>query len=160
MAVTTETSDELDAYLGVPTSRINVHQWMGRVRIMHFTFTQGAAAGDANSIARLVKLPAGKVRVLGGMSKIYFSAFGASRVLDVGYDAYVDDNGDDVSADLDALANNINVASAGDSDIDNNTADGTLLLESREGVEIQAQVAGGTIPAAATLKGYIAFVVD
>ena len=37
-------------------------------------------------------------------------------------------------------------------------ADPTMLFETRDGLMIQAAVAGGTIPAAATLKGYIVYV--
>ena len=137
------------------------HDASGRLKVVRFSYTQ-AGAGDANSTVELVKLPRGRLRIYGVMSRIAFSAFGASRVLDIGWRAYEDFAGATVAADPDGIDNDINVASAGISALGNALAatDDTLEIESGTGVTIFATVAGGTIPDAATLTGYIVYAKD
>ncbi len=126
----------------------------GLVRYAYFKHTQ-AVAGDATSTVRLRKLPAGKLRILGAASAITFSAFGASRVLDVGYAAHTKADGTAVTLSANNLADDINVASAGSAVFTGKYT----YLDSQDGVDILATVAGGTIPQGATLEGYIAYLI-
>jgi len=161
MAVTTEQSTEYALTQAVPAKVPASHQLHGRMRIAFFAFTQGSSAGDATSTATLVKLPAGKVRLMNRLSYIGFSALGASRTLDLGWQAYTDDNGDAVAADPNGLDDGVDVSSAG-SVIPGGTigTHETKLFESQAGVVIDAQINDGTIPAAATLMGHLVYVVD
>ena len=162
MAVTTENSTEYANVVASPPVMNKTADWHGRMRLMFFEFTQGAAAGDAGSIARMVKLPAGKVRVILPLSRIAFSAMGAARTMDLGWEAYNDDDGNDaVAADPNGLDDGVDVSGAGSVN-PGGTVGGaeTYLFESAEGVVLTAQINDGTIPAAATLKGYIVYVVD
>ena len=77
MAVTIENSDLMANVLATPPV-LNEGSKDGSQKI--FTFTQGAAAGDAGSIARLFVLKANEVLDTHNMS-IAFSAFGAGRPL-------------------------------------------------------------------------------
>ena len=77
------------------------------------------------------------------------SAFGSSRVLDVGYEAYTQIDGTAVVTSATAFHDDLDVASQGARMTWFNTA-----LDSKSGIVIKATVAGGTIPAAATLSGY------
>jgi len=126
-----------------------------------FEFTQGSSAGDAGSLAYLVKLPAGKVRVLLPLSRIANSALGASRTMDLGWAAYTNDDGTAVAADPNGLDDGIDVSSAAATN-PSGTIGGaeTKLFESQAGVVLTAQINDGTIPAAATLKGYFLYVQD
>ena len=90
MAVTTENSTQLDNHDASPVVKNTVGDESGKFRMARFNFTQGAAAGDAGSLAYLVKIPAGRVRVILHQSRIAFSAMGAARTMDVGWLAYVD----------------------------------------------------------------------
>lgn len=152
MAVTTQNSTEYANQIADPVVRQAPSTIFGRVRYAKFTFTQ-SGAGDATSIANLVEMPAGLIEVL----KIYisWSAYGASRTLDLGYAAHTDMDGDAVAADPDAFHANEDVSSAG-----------TLLHEEQTSVESQdgwiltAQVNDATWPDAATLNGYVMFVAD
>lgn len=165
MAVSHESSAQIALTELVPPSNIPVHDWRGRKRILYFKHTQ-VTAGDATSIQSLVKLPQGKVRVIADESTIYFSAFGAARVLDVGYAAHKDLNGEDVAADPDFFATDVDVSAVGSLQLDEAAADAGpsavryKLFESQDGVEIQSVVAGGTIPANAVLEGIITYVLD
>ena len=161
MAVTTEKSTQVgnvDARPLTPLSPIDNH---GRVRIAKFNFTQGAAPGDATSTMELVRLPGGSVRVLWNETVLHVSAFGASRTLDVGFRAHTDENGDAVVEDDNGLSDDIDVAAAGQK-----TVTGVLGTDevkdftSQDGVDLFATVAGGTIPAAATITGYVVYVKD
>jgi hypothetical protein len=161
MAVTTEKSVQLGNADLLPDVKNQTNVSRGKKRVEYFSFTQGAAAGDANSLADLVKLPAGRVRVLLTECYVAGSAFGASRTLDIGYTAYRDFSGETVAADVDALLDGRDVAAATGAVIAVAAgADPTLYLESAEGVLIQAKCLGGTLPAGATLKGYVTYVTD
>jgi hypothetical protein len=162
MAVTTEYSAQYtESYVTVPAKVPETHEWAGRIRLAFFEFTQGAAAGDAGSLAYLVKLPAGKVRVLLNESYIASSALGASRTMDTGWVAYTGDDGVAVAVDPNGLDDGVDVSSAvAFSPIGTVGGSETKLFESQGGVVLTAQVNDGTIPAAATIKGYFAYVCD
>lgn len=152
MAVTNQDSAQFDA------DRLYPVEYGGKIRISYFEFTQGVAAGDILSTAELCRLPMGRIRVLPQNSRIAWSAFGSSRVLDVGFRAYTTEGNAAVAEQGNALANDIDVSSAGAG-----AAIGALLkwdIFSTKGVTVFAQVAGGTIPAAATIKGYITYVAE
>lgn len=157
MAVTIQKSNEVKA-IDEATGVLDVNKYGGAIRYLSFAFAQ-AGAGDANSTVDLVLLPAGKVTVLLAQSRIANSAFGSSRVLDIGWPAYADANGTTVAADDNGLDDDQDVASAG-AYAPTGTVGGaeTRVFESRDGVRLQAKVAGGTIPDGATLAGYFAIV--
>ncbi len=162
MAVTTENSVEYGNHVASPPVMNKTADWHGRLRLMFFEFTQGAAAGDAGSIARLVKLPAGKVRVILPVSRIGFSALGAARTMDVGWEAYNDDDGNNaIAADPNGLDDGVDVSAAGAVNPTGIVGGAeTYLFESTAGVVLSAQINDGTIPAGATIKGYFVYVVD
>lgn len=164
MAVTNEKSTQVTAVDDTePPVYPEANEWHGRLRVARFTFTQGAAAGDATSTATLVKLPNGAVRILGHLSRVSFSAFGSSRTLDIGYAAHRDRSGTAVVADADAFASAVDVSSAGTTTLAEALAaatDGTTLITSQQGFYVNATVAGGTIPAAATINGYVVYVAE
>ena len=161
MAVTTESSTQLGNIEAPPQVKLEPLDLSGKLRVAHFNFTQGAAAGDANSVQRLVKLPAGKVRVFLALSRIAHSAFGAARVLDLGWEAYktpaevavvADPDGLDVDTDVSAAGSYNPVGTVGGAEVKD--------FESANGVVLSTLVTGGTIPAAATLNGYIVYAVE
>lgn len=163
MAVTTEKSAEFGSLSAFPPSNVEVHKWKGRLRIAYFKFTQGAAAGDANSTAELVRLPQGSVRVLGHLSRVSFAAFGAARTLDIGHRAYKDLNGAAVAEAAQKFVSAADVSTAGSVNLDESAAAGThqsVLLQNQGGVDIFAKVAGGTIPAGTVVEGTIVYVLD
>lgn len=154
MATTAQKSDlETNREAGTLS---DANDYGGRLKTYRFSHTQ-SGAGDAGSTVELVHLPAGRFRIYGAMSRVGFSAFGTSRVLDIGWQAYTDFGGAAVAADADGIDNDINVATAGSAAMGNALAalDDTLVIESQTGVTIYATVAGGTIPDAAVLSGYI-----
>lgn len=163
MAVTTEKSTQYTIQTATNSDNRNPsHDYGGNLAIFFFTFTQGVAAGDIGSIAQLFKLPPGKFRYLGHLSRVVHSAFGTARTLDIGFTtAFTKADGTAVSADEAALHTAADVSAAGSfQPVDELLAageGGTYLFDSREGVIVEAQVEGGTIPAAATLDGYLVF---
>lgn len=165
MAVTAEKSDQVTNMEASPPVRLNTNELGGRLRIARFSFTQGAAAGDATSTMDLIKLPVGKtVTVLKSMSRIVCSAFGAARVLDIGHTGYTNLDGTVVAAAADVLMDGQDVSAAAlvRMGLGTNafTADDSFTFNARSKPVIQAVVAGGTIPAAATINGYIVYVED
>jgi hypothetical protein len=153
MAVTEENSTQVGRSLSVPPEMNDAQEDGGRARIKAFDFTQGAAAGDANSVQVLAKMPAGKVRVLRAV--LVCSAFGASRVLSLGHGAYKNASNATVVRDEDKFAASIDVSGAA-----TKTAEINTVIDNRGGFLFLAQVTGGTIPAGATLNGYVEYVVD
>jgi hypothetical protein len=161
MAVTNQDSAQLANIAAEPRVMNPTTDTHGRVRFARFSFVQ-SGAGDAVSFARLVGLPKGRVRVILPLSRVAFSAMGASRTMDVGWEGYVADDGSGaVAADPYGLDDGVDVASAG-AVIPGGTvgSDETLLFASLTGAVLTAQVNDGTIPDGATLSGHFAYVMD
>lgn len=123
-----------------------------------------AAIGSANSTFRLCVLPPGKYRYLSWLSRVRTTAFGTGRTMDIGVGAYTEPDGDEISADEDAIHSAKDVSSAtswfpgqGDELDDAVGEDGTLLINSRTPVEITAKVESGTVPADAEIRGGLMF---
>lgn len=166
MAVTVENSLEYANQIARPPVTMESNTVYGKLRLYNFHFTQGAAAGDATSTQRLIKLPAGKVRLIGPLSYVIPSAFGAARVLDIGWEAYRDKLGVAVAASANGVNDDIDVSAAVLARLGVTAAgvpklaDGTKLFESSAGVVLFSTVAGGTIPAGATLQGVLTIAVE
>lgn len=164
LAVTTEKSTQETNRTATPPVLAAGNEFNGRVGIAYFSFTQGAAAGDANSLATLCTLPAGKIRLLKTASELVCSAFGAARTLDIGYLAHTKVDGTAVSASIDAILDGADVSAAAKVICGAGTnalgTDTTILFDSKEGVTIQAKCLGDTLPAGATLKGFFKYVID
>jgi len=157
MAVTNENSDQIDRLEAVPSKPVNPIDH-ATLKYLFFEFTQGAAAGDAGSTAALVKLPPGEVRVFNDLSRIYSSAMGSGRTMDIGHEAYTEQDGDAVAADPDDLDANVDVSAAVAFNIGGTVGTHeTKVFNSRDGVILTAQVNDGTMPAAATISGYIVY---
>lgn len=162
MAVTTEKSTEYNQATDPRTyGRMDAEDTPQKLKSAPFNYTQGAAAGDIGSTQGLVYLPPGRYKVYWFLSRIEWSAFGASRTLDVGLGAYTAEDGTSTAAAANLADNDIDVSSAGaaamGSDFAAGTGGVTELKVGSGGIGVFATVAGGTIPAAATLKGYLAY---
>lgn len=153
MAVTvTDAAQLAEGFRGDPRDK------HGKLRFQYFKATQ-VGVGDATSEFNLCKLPFGNVRVLPGLSRISCSALGASRTLDVGLRAYeTKPDGTLEAEDPDAFIADIDVSSA---------VAGVQLattikhdVYSRTGAVVMAQVNDGTVPDAAVIEGYIAYLYE
>lgn len=147
------TVDELaSTYRGTPR---NDH---AKVRFQFFNLAATAADGDAGSTIDLPVLPPGAVRLVPGLSRINFSAFGAGRTLSVGHRSYqdrdqasqpmVDENASAFAAGIDVSAAGAGVAISQVTKYD---------MYSKYGVQPFLTVAGGTIPEGTTISGYLAY---
>lgn len=163
MAVTNESSPE---YKDVTDPRTNGGvdaKYFRDLQYVPFNFTQGAAAGDATSTMTLLALQKGRYVLFPKLSIIRWSAFGASRVLDIGITAHTDEAGAAVAVSAARFDDDIDVSSAGSAAMGSDLAaadfSGVYLniggVSNTDGAAIVATVAGGTIPAAATLTGYL-----
>jgi len=158
MAVTTEKSTQVSNATATPPVKDPAYDAGGVVKVLYFTFKQGSTAGDVNSTADLLNMPPGKYRILLDQSNVTTSAFGASRTLDVGYSAYTNYDGTAVAADEDAFVSAADVSSAATTALSEalaNGADRTYLVDSKEGFILRAKCEGDTLPANATIKGYV-----
>jgi len=132
----------------------------GKLRFEYFEFTTAEALA-AGSTVDLVKVNPGGVRILHSLSKISVSALGASRVLDFGHRAYETPDDTTVAEDGDAFDADVDVSSAVNVATGSDLAEPkTWAMNSRKGVTLFVTVTGGTIPANATIKGYIVYVSD
>ncbi len=164
MAVTTEQSTQLANRVGsasAPPVPNKVYEVGGTLRWSKYDFTQGALAGDANSTMDLVKIPAGTSMIIKTLSRVKFSAFGAARLLDIGHTGYTKADGTVVAASVDVIEDGRDVSSAGQVflGVGTNAAPTEFFeIDAKEELLIQAKVLVDTIPAAATLNGWICFV--
>lgn len=165
MAITNEKSAELTLVTGTPASMVEVFKWHGRLRVATFKHTQGAAAGDIGSTADLVKLPAGSVRVIGALSKIYFRGNTALTTMDVGTRAFKKLDGT-TNAELATAYVSAFAVGAGtvNTPLDEAVANaGTFhdtVHQSQDGVTIFAKVAGAVWAVGAVTEGFIVYVLD
>lgn len=129
----------------------------GKLRFKYFDCLQGAAAGDDGSQFELGQLPFGRIRILPWMCTVSGSAYGAARVLKFGHHAYQKEGGIDEAENLAAFGSGIDISGA-----TNLVRFSATVVKydifSRKGPLVVATVTGGTIPAAATLKGFIAYI--
>ncbi len=164
MAVTNETSAE---YKDVTDPRTNggvSSIYFRDIQYVPFNFVQGAAAGDDGSSATLLYLQRGRYVILPKLSFIQWSALGASRVTDIGISAHTDEAGAAVAATLTRFDENVDMSSAGSAEMgsDQVIADAAGIYlniggsTNTDGASIVASVTGGTIPAAAVFRGYLA----
>ena len=161
MAVTTEYSTE---YLKKTDPRtygyLSTNDQQIPMFMQPFTFTQGAAAGDANSLQYLWQFPPGRIVFFPKLSFYQWAAFGASRVLDIGHAAYTNESGTTVAASANRFDDNVDVSSAGSALMgsDQVIADAPgIEFVSTSGVDIYATVTGGTIPAGTVISGYLVY---
>lgn len=119
-----------------------------KVRLACFDFNQGGEAAD--STADLVVLPA-NCRIILALSRITTSALGAT--LNVGLRAYKNVEGATVAEDEDAIG----AALATSTETSVAMGEGYIDVASQGSVTVFAK---GTLPANATLKGYIAYLAD
>ena len=146
---------QFDSYINAtPPVKIEANQWNGKLRFYEFDITT-VAGSDGDTIG-LIKLPAGKQRIVLPLSRIAFSAFGAARTMDLGWEAYTDQDGTAVAADPNGLDDGIDVSGAGSVN-PGGTVGGaeTYLFDSRDGVVITAQINDAAIGAGETLDGYL-----
>lgn len=156
MAILALTSDQLvEGYRKTP---VDSH---AKFRMHYFSVAALAVLGDIGTTIDLAILPPGRVRVVPHLCRLTASAFGAARTLAIGHRAY--SARDNESAVIEALN-----ASAFAAALDVSAAVAaipfsTVLkydLYSKGGVTIHATVAGGTIPAGATLSGYVTYLYE
>lgn len=143
--------------------RTNAMENTGKLRIMSFHLPATAVLGDIGTTIDLGYLPPGRVKVLPSLSKIKASAFGAARTLEIGHTAY--QKRDSASETFEAADDNaftsvaLNVAAA-TNDLPMDATQLDFDLYSKNGVLVQAVVKGGTIPAGATLEGFVIFITE
>jgi len=155
-------STQLTNIRATPPVALAVSDHSGKLRIAYFDYTQ-AAGGTANDIIHLVRLPAGRVRIIGGLSQIYHNLTTASATIDIGWAAHTDLDGVAVAADVDGLDDGISTEAAGTIAVGTVAAvaalGGNKLLNSQEGIDITLKCI--KLPAASdTVAGHIAYVMD
>ena len=163
MAVTTQKSTEYTNATATPIVKNSTTEEHGKLRTMFFTHDQDGA-GDANSTVTLGKLPAGRVRVIGGLSRFYCNWVTGSQTMDIGWEAFTAQDGTTTAADVDGLVNGLDVDTAGYFAVESAIAaekatGGTHVFESRDGVVINALAISAMVDGD-DLVGYITYVVD
>lgn len=162
MAVTTQNSTEYGNTQAVPVVFNSTAENHGRVRAMFFTHDQ-SGAGDATSSVALGKLPAGRVRLLLTGSGAYVNWTTASATLDLGWDAYTDQDGTTTAADPDGLINGLDVDTVGYQTFGVGTlaaTGGTKVFTSKDGVVIRATSQDTAIASGDDLVGVLYYIAD
>jgi hypothetical protein len=115
-------------------------------------------AGDANSTIALLKIPGGKLTLLGHLSIVRHSAFGTARTMDIGWDAYTNMDGTAVAADEDGIHSAADVAAAGSFvPLDELGVSAMKVFDSLEGVTIRAKVEADALLTGETLDVVLVF---
>ena len=154
MAVTTQHSSQYANVVAVPPV-MNGRPAMPYKR--RFVHTQSGTGDDGSSVT-IARVYAGeRLDLLSSM--IHHPAFGASRVLKLGWTAHTDPDGTVHAADDDALFSAMDVAAAGRKSLVEATAgtgleaDGTHLFKA--GCDLILTCTGGTWPTTSVIKGFL-----
>ncbi len=106
-------STQLTNIRATPPVALAVSDHSGKLRIAYFDYTHGIVAGTAADVIHLVRLPAGRVRIVGRLSAIYHNMTTGGNTVDIGWEAHTDLDGSTVAADPDGLDDGISVETAG-----------------------------------------------
>ena len=163
MAVTTQNSTEYAKTIATPLVKASTRSNTGKLRTLAFSFNQDGV-GDAGSIIVLGKLPAGRVKIIGGLSRFYCNIVASSATIDIGNQAYVNTSGETVAEDVDSMVDGLDVDTVGYQTMEGNTAATKLLggnhsFSSRDGVVIAVKSVAA-LAASDDLDGYITYVVS
>lgn len=136
----------------------------GKLRYCAFKVSALTVALAANDTIGLLWLPPGRKRLLPYESRLTVSAFGASRTLDVGHDAYSarsPGSGVVEAANPDAFIDGLDVATAVTASLWT-PANSALWYDmySHDETLVYATVLGGTMPIGATMSGYLAYLYE
>jgi len=143
----------------------------GKLRFQYFSvgiITPITVAYAANDQVELFKLPPGRKRILPFLSRLQWTAFGASRTIDIGHRAYMkrpSDNDLEVE-NVDAFIDGLDVSAAQTTPlawatpVDVNASQMKYDVYSLEEVTVYMSILGGTMPAAATLQGFCAYIYE
>lgn len=153
-------SNQVANQLAIPPIYDEALNYYGKLRILRFNYTTAVLGTIADSV-RLVRLPAGKVSVIGPLSRIRNSAGGASLTGSIGNEAYKDKNGNTVVAAVANLASALAwTAAASNELLPTFPADGITTFESLGGVIITATTAALQPPAGFQLNGFFVIAVE
>lgn len=134
------------------------HSSIGKVKRIHFDALP--TAGDVNSTVAILDIPPGKYRFDRFTSRLYHSAFGTGRTLDVGWDAYTNEDGTPVAASEAGLTAAADVSSAGEfspgAALTTHPV-GQKVFDSRDGVRIRCKVEGAALSAGEEVSGFMDF---
>lgn len=147
--------------IAIPPVLDRADQSYGKVRFQKIDYTQINAGADGDEV-NIIKLPPGRVTLIGPLSYLRFSALGASRVWKLGWLSYKDRQGNVVAASLSGIQSGVDVSAAVQTNLAPAAvdADGLITFDSLGGVVLQGEVTGGTIPAAATILGGLMYTVE
>jgi hypothetical protein len=150
MAVVNENSAQAVAKMG--GRKLAAYRDQAQFLNLEINHTE-VVAGDATSVQRLCWIPPGLYRLKRDLSFIRFSAFGASRTLHIGWEAYQDKDGVAVAVSAAGLNSGIDVSAAGVANVGTVLTVGYKDFESKAGVWIFSTTNVGTIPVGATIDG-------
>lgn len=147
MAVTPDKSAQYTNLTAVPPV-LNDGRDHGKLRMAHAKLTLTAAGqGDA----KMIRLPAGKVRIFPRLGRLVAPQGAASSTIAVGLGAYTKMDGTTANADVDALLTATSTAGGAVTAALLGTAAGQVEfveLESKDGVDVTITAAGGDTAAA------------
>jgi len=130
-----------------------------RLRVSYFSYTHTATEGAGTGEVNLVRIQAGRIKVLSDLCRLVSSDMAANADLHLGFRAYTDESaGTAVAEDDNAFADNLD---AGGGALDQTwplpAVGGITLLDSQEGITIFALIDTGNIEDTDTIEGYVVY---
>lgn len=159
--MTTQNSTQYANQIAIPPVIMEAEQFYGKLRVIKYNFTQATGTGTIGSVARLVKLPAGKLMLCAGQSQCKVAGLTTAATISLGYAQYRLQSGAIQTASAAAISSGVAVLAAGTTFIPGAAlADGTITFSSMSGVTLIATTGGATMPVNATIQGTWVFAVE
>jgi len=131
-------SDQHADFVASPQVAVQSYDWNSKLRTSYAKLTFTAAGFTTASLGdiTLMRLPAGKVRVISDLCRLICPAGTATADLDIGWAAHTDPAGAAVAADEDGLAASLDVGGGALDQTLPLPAGGFKEFESQDGVDI------------------------
>jgi hypothetical protein len=154
MPLSPSKSEQYAKYDAQPRQYVPSSDWGSKLRYSFgkITFT---AAGQGT--AQMVRLPAGRVRVLSDLSRIICPAGTTTSDLHVGYGPYTKQDGTAVARVDNAFANDLDVGGGAIDQPFPLPAEGFIEFDSRDGVDIEIMIDTANGPASGNAYVMVAF---
>ena len=157
MAISAPTKSAQYTIYSANTGKVAGTDWNTKVRLSYskLTFTAAGFTSAANGDLFLTRMPAGRIRILGDLSRVICPAATATSDLDIGRSAYTGEDNVAVTASNNAFADSIDV---GGGAINQALATGSVFeISARSGWDLVCSFDTANSPASGDLIVLIAY---
>lgn len=154
-------SSQYSSYSAKPQTFVKPSDWSAKLRSSYakLTFTAAGFTTAALGDISLIRMPAGRVRILVDQCRIVCPAGTATSDLDIGVSAYVAQDGTAVTLAGAALADSLDVGGGAIDSVFTLPTNGIYEVDSKSGFDIVCSFDTANSPAAGDMHVYVVYMI-